>query len=194
MGGASFVYGPVQPLCTYLTAPTGPLGYYAPQSLIDQKEHRPSMAGGWTEKYRPITLDEVVGNGKALEQIRRWVKDWEHGHPKKRALILSGDPGVGKTASALALVNEYGWIWLWRDGRRGVFIFCATIVYLLLMPYLGFSLSNFLLLLIVFRGLGGHSWIKNASIAFGITLFLHIALIVFMQLSIPRLTMGGISI
>lgn len=84
--------------------------------------------------------------------------------------------------------------WLWKNGRRVVFIFCATVVYLLLMPYLGFSLSNFLLLLIAFRGLGGHSWIKNASVAFGITLFLHIALIVFMQLSIPRLTIGGISI
>ena len=84
--------------------------------------------------------------------------------------------------------------WLWRDGRRAVFIFCATVVYLFLIPYLGFSISNFLLLLVVFRGLGGHSWVKNISIAIGIVLFLHFALIVFMQLSIPRLTIGGISI
>lgn len=84
--------------------------------------------------------------------------------------------------------------WLWRDGRRVVFIFCAAVVYLLLIPYLGFSISNFLLLFIGFRGLGGQSWIRNVSVAVGIVLFLHFALIVFMQLSIPRLTIGGISI
>jgi hypothetical protein len=84
--------------------------------------------------------------------------------------------------------------WIWRDGRRAVFIFCASVVYLILMPHLGFSLSNFFLLLIVFRGLGGQSWIRNVSVAMGIALFLHLALVVFMQLSIPQLTIGGISI
>lgn len=84
--------------------------------------------------------------------------------------------------------------WFWRDGRRVVFILCAPLVYLLLMPHLGFSLSNFLLLLMVFRGLGGKSWIRNVSVAVVISLLLHLALIVFMQLSIPRLTVGGISI
>ena len=84
--------------------------------------------------------------------------------------------------------------WLWRDGRRVLFIFCAPVAYLMLMPHLGFSLSNFFLLLIVFRGLGGQNWIRNVSVAVVITVFLHLALIVFMQLSIPRLTIGGISI
>ena len=84
--------------------------------------------------------------------------------------------------------------WLWKDGRRVLFIFCAAVVYLLLMPYLGFSVSNFLMLLVVFKGLGGHGWIKNISIALGITLFLHLALITFMQLSIPRLIIGPITI
>ena len=84
--------------------------------------------------------------------------------------------------------------WLWKDGRRVLFIFFAPIVYLLLMPHLGFSLSNFFLLLVVFRGLGGQNWIRNVSVAVVITLFLHLALIVFMQLSIPQLNIGGINI
>jgi hypothetical protein len=84
--------------------------------------------------------------------------------------------------------------WLRGSGRRVVFIFFAAVFYLMLMPYLGFSVSNFLLLLVVFRVLGGQSWVRNISLATGITLFLHLALVVFMQLSIPRLTIGAINI
>jgi len=63
----------------------------------------------WTEKYRPKTLDEVVGNERALNALRQWANSWKTGKPKKRAVILAGKPGIGKTSSALALANEYGW-------------------------------------------------------------------------------------
>ena len=84
--------------------------------------------------------------------------------------------------------------WFWQDGRRVVFIFCAAVVYLLLLPYLGFSVANFLLLFIAFKGLGGHGWRKNIAIAGGIALFLHLALVIFMQLSVPRLILGPLMI
>ena len=63
----------------------------------------------WTEKYRPKTLDEVVGNERALNALRQWANSWKTGKPKKRAVILAGKPGIGKTSSALALANEYRW-------------------------------------------------------------------------------------
>ena len=63
----------------------------------------------WTEKHRPKTLDEVVGNPTAIAELRRWAQGWARGHPDKRAVILQGDPGVGKTSAALALANEMGW-------------------------------------------------------------------------------------
>ena len=63
----------------------------------------------WTEKYRPKTLDDVVGNERAIAEIRRWANQWNKGIPKKRAIILSGKPGTGKTSSSLALANEMGW-------------------------------------------------------------------------------------
>src|SRR5207249_2990612 len=34
---------------------------------------------------------------------------WDKGRPDKRAVILQGDPGIGKTSAALALGNEMGW-------------------------------------------------------------------------------------
>jgi replication factor C large subunit len=63
----------------------------------------------WTEKYRPKTLDEVVGNERAILDLRRWANSWKKGIPKKRAVILSGKAGNGKTSSALALAKDYGW-------------------------------------------------------------------------------------
>ncbi len=63
----------------------------------------------WTEKYRPKTLDNVVGNREAKLELKRWAQKWVDGKPKKRAVILVGKPGVGKTSSAIALSNQMGW-------------------------------------------------------------------------------------
>ena len=63
----------------------------------------------WTEKYRPKRLDDIVGNKKAKEELLKWANSWHNGPPKKRAVVLMGDPGVGKTTAALALANDLGW-------------------------------------------------------------------------------------
>ena len=63
----------------------------------------------WVEKYRPRKLSEIVNQEKALEQVKAWIEAWLHGNPpKKKALILAGPPGVGKTTTVYALANEYG--------------------------------------------------------------------------------------
>jgi replication factor C large subunit len=65
----------------------------------------------WTEKYRPTHLDEVIGNERAINSLRNWGDLWNAGKvPKTRAVILSGKAGTGKTSSAFALANHFGWI------------------------------------------------------------------------------------
>jgi replication factor C large subunit len=64
----------------------------------------------WTEKYRPKTLRDIIGNERALSVLRNWAERWNQGKiPDKRAAILSGKPGTGKTSTALALAADLGW-------------------------------------------------------------------------------------
>lgn len=60
----------------------------------------------WTEKYRPVGLDDIVGNDAAVKALRQWAETFSTG---KKAVILYGGPGVGKTSAALALAHDMGW-------------------------------------------------------------------------------------
>ncbi|MBC8520661.1 MAG: AAA family ATPase, partial [Methanomicrobia archaeon] len=62
----------------------------------------------WTEEYRPKKLKEVVGNGKATEELKEWAEG-VHKAKSKKAAILHGPPGCGKTSAAYALASELGW-------------------------------------------------------------------------------------
>jgi len=64
----------------------------------------------WTQKYRPTGFDGIVGNSEAVNKLNNWAKTWLDGIPKKhKAVVLVGEPGIGKTTCAHALANEYGW-------------------------------------------------------------------------------------
>lgn len=60
----------------------------------------------WTEKYRPQTLDDVVGNDTAIRDLREWAQEWPD---EGRVVVLHGPPGIGKTSAAHALANDMGW-------------------------------------------------------------------------------------
>lgn len=59
------------------------------------------MNGPWVEKYRPQTLDEVVGQDHIILRLKRYVK--EGSLPN---LMFTGPAGVGKTTTAIALAKE----------------------------------------------------------------------------------------
>jgi len=59
----------------------------------------------WVEKYRPKKIAEVVGNEEAKATFVEWLKNKRH---TKKAVLLYGPPGVGKTALVNAASNEFG--------------------------------------------------------------------------------------
>ena len=65
-----------------------------------------NMMTAWTEKYRPRTLGDIIGNDKAVTELKKWAEDWS---VHKNTAIIYGSPGIGKTSAAYALANDMGW-------------------------------------------------------------------------------------
>ncbi len=62
----------------------------------------------WAVRFRPRTVADIADNREAVNELRLWLRGWEKGVPKERAVFLHGPPGTGKTSSVHVLAEELG--------------------------------------------------------------------------------------
>lgn len=59
----------------------------------------------WNEKYRPDSFEDIKGQNEAVYKIKNFVERFPQ---KKKAIILHGAPGAGKTSMAHVIAKETG--------------------------------------------------------------------------------------
>jgi replication factor C subunit 1 len=60
-----------------------------------------------TEKYRPKSIDELVGNTNQIALIKRWITSFDR--QEKKCILISGPPGIGKSTAATLIAQAAGY-------------------------------------------------------------------------------------
>ncbi len=64
------------------------------------------LSTAWAEKYRPTTASALIGNEEAISEFNEWLRAWKTKRKPKKAVLLVGPPGVGKTSLVRASAND----------------------------------------------------------------------------------------
>jgi len=84
------------------------------QTPVDDGLSSPAKPGElFVDKYAPRTSAQLIGNAKCIADLRRHLLNFEHiasdAKAKKRGVLLSGQPGIGKTSAVKVIAKELGY-------------------------------------------------------------------------------------
>ncbi|KAM9876929.1 hypothetical protein VD0002_g6122 [Verticillium dahliae] len=105
---------------TATTTTTGGLASSSQKFLRPPRPSRPAALDDdlrpWSERFGPVSLDELAVHKKKVVDVRRWLEDVLAGRLRQRVLLLKGAAGAGKTTTMRLLARELGCELLeWRN-------------------------------------------------------------------------------
>ncbi|KAI3918099.1 hypothetical protein MKX01_041419 [Papaver californicum] len=103
----------VSPSLEKKTPPNGSVQGASPAKWKTQAGGDSSLT--WPEKYKPKTPNDILGNQSLVKQLHEWLSHWndhflhtgqqgkgkkQNDNGAKKAVLISGSPGIGKSTSA----------------------------------------------------------------------------------------------
>ncbi|EEY19807.1 cell cycle checkpoint protein RAD17 [Verticillium alfalfae VaMs.102] len=112
--------GPSTMTISATTTTTGGLASSSQKFLRPPRPSRPAALDDdlrpWSERFAPVSLDELAVHKKKVVDVRRWLEDVLAGRLRQRVLLLKGAAGAGKTTTMRLLARELGCELLeWRN-------------------------------------------------------------------------------
>ncbi len=126
---------------------------------------RQTKDASWAALYWPIIVAAIMGGLWILVVIR-----------------FLGMKRVSKYSPARPLLR--------REALRPAAVFFGAAGYIVCIRWIGFTAANFLFLCFLSPMLGARRPVRIVLTAAGVAVFLHLALVVLMKLSVPRLDLG----
>ena len=63
----------------------------------------------WIDKYKPKSMEEVVGNKKTLDSLDNYVSNLKDNPKLVKNILISGSSGIGKTTIANILLKKHNY-------------------------------------------------------------------------------------
>jgi replication factor C subunit 1 len=63
----------------------------------------------WVNKYRPNSLQQIIGHKNQIKKIKDWLQSLKQ-KAKNNAIIISGNHGIGKTLTVKLILEDSGYI------------------------------------------------------------------------------------
>jgi cell cycle checkpoint protein len=60
----------------------------------------------WSERFAPVSLDELAVNKRKVQDVRKWLEEVFTGRARQRLLVLKGPAGAGKTTTVRLLARD----------------------------------------------------------------------------------------